>query len=148
MMPEEKKSSGKGILIIGGLIIGGIVLAFVLKPKPAQTTSSSLPASSLIQQMQEHINQLEQINSILVTPAPIPTLEPQTQVLLQPERPQPSQAQNLIQYKDGSVTDADVVHDGESYRNKESWSIKRDADGAIVGIDVERNATVGINGPS
>lgn len=155
-MPENEKSGGKGILIIGGLIISGIIIALMLKAKPVQSTPS-LPGDLItIQQMQERVAYLEQqikVTSFLLTP-----LEPiQSQVLeprggpgsegfgfpLPTEEQSPSPAsRNLIHYKDGSVTDADVMQ-GEKYKNKESWSIKRDADGAITGIEVERNASVG-----
>ena len=158
MMPEEK-SSGKGILIIGGLIVSGIIIAMILKTKPVQSTQSLPGGLITIQQMQERIAQLEQqINanatSLTLIPTsleqrgglgsegfgfPLPIDRPQLQPFHSPT------SQNLIQYQDGSVTDADVVQQGEKYKNKESWSIKRDADGAITGIDVERNASVGNN---
>lgn len=158
-MPEEK-SGGKGILIIGGLIISGIIIALMLKAKPVQSTPSLPGGLITIQQMQERVAYLEQqikATSLLLAP-----LEPmQSQVLeargdpgsegfgfpLPTEEQSPSPAsRNLIHYKDGSVTDADVMQgQGEKYKNKESWSIKRDADGAITGIEVERNASVGNN---
>lgn len=146
-MPEQEKSGGKGILILGGLIVSGIIIALVLKSKPQLS-----PAASLIQQMQERINMLE--NQVRLNPYPSPamTLEPWRQPQTVPELVQSYEPQmynlNLIQYKDGSVTDADSILGGEKYKNKESWSIKRDMDGAIVGIDVERNASVGSNNGS
>jgi len=151
MMPEEpdEKSSGKGIIIIGGLIISGIIIAIMLKAKPV--LQSSLPAPSLtIQQMQERIAQLErQITNIESIPALLePRGGPDSEGFgFPPEEGHHSSspaARNIIQHKDGSVTDVDVMQ-GEKYKNKESWSIKRDPDGAISGIEVERNASVGNN---
>ncbi len=151
---EPEKSNGNGILIVGGLIIGGIIIAMILKAK-AKPTSSTLSDSSMII-LQERIVQLEQqlASPALVTvdrgadrggPSSqgfgfeLPTGQPLPLPL-----PLPLSPQNLIFNKDGSMTDADVMQ-GEKYKNKESWSIKRDEDGAITGIDVERNASVGSN---
>jgi len=167
MMPEEK-SGGKGIIIIGGLIISGIIIAMILKPKPVQSTQSLPGGLITIQQMQQRIMQLEQqINANATSLTLIPTsLEqrggpssegfgfplPTDRTQLQPSSLFPH-SPNLIKYHDGSVTDADVVQgygqeQGEKYKNKESWSIKRDVDGAITGIEVERNASVGNNNAS
>jgi hypothetical protein len=167
MMPDEiePESDGKGILIIGGLIISGIIIAMMLKARQQAllTNTPPIPAPSLItiQQMQDRIIQLEQqIRS--VQPLPIPVLtESETipgisfvPVLAQrggPDSeghgfPLPTEEQssapasrNLIQYKDGSITDADA---GQNYKNKESWVVKRDSEGAIIGVEVERNASV------
>ncbi len=149
--PEKSSgNSGNGVLIIGGLIIGGIIIAMILKAK-AKPTSSTLSDSSMIT-LQERIVQLEQqlASPALVTvdrgadrggPSSqgfgfeLPTGQP---------LPLPLSPQNLIFNKDGSMTDVDVMQ-GEKYKNKESWSIKRDEDGAITGIEVERNASVGSN---
>ncbi len=152
MQQEPDKSSGNGVLIIGGLIIGGIIIAMILKAK-TKPTSPTLSDSSMIT-LQERIVQLEQqlASPALVTvdrganrggPSSqgfgfeLPTGQPLP-------LPLPLSPQNLIFNKDGSMTDADVMQ-GEKYKNKESWSIKRDEDGAITGIDVERNASVGSN---
>lgn len=192
MPEEEEKSSGKGILIIGSLIIGGIILALILKPKPAQSSSPPMPSSLItIQQMQQRIDQLQQ-QIIATTPVSksqncsicgyvtehmvqemdqntgqvksfrclsCGTISGPHQILPLVPRggpdsegfgfPFPTEGQssspasrNLFQFKDGSVTDADTMG-VEKYKNKESWLIKRDSEGAITGIDVERNASVG-----
>jgi hypothetical protein len=169
MMPETEKSGGNGnggILIIGGLIVGGIIIAMILKSKPQSTQFTQSPDTSpVIQQMQEHITQLEQhiMDQQIKTTSALTPLElngqdsgwvatavvastssaPGQSTVLQSSVP--SVPQNLIRYTDGSVTDVDVAGVGEKYKNKESWSIKRDADGAITGIEVERNASVGNN---
>ena len=148
--PEKSSgNSGNGVLIIGGLIIGGIIIAMILKAK-AKPTSYIISDSSMIT-LQERIVQLEQQ---LASPALV-TVDrgadrggPSSQgfgfeLPTGQSLPLPLSPQNLIFNNDGSVTDADAV--GEKYKNKESWSIKRDEDGAITGIDVERNASVGSN---
>lgn len=153
-MPEEK-SGGKGILIIGGLIISGIIIAMILKTKPVQSTQSLPGGLITIQQMQERITQLEQQINTNATSVPIsleqrggPSSEgfgfplPIDKPQMQPFHTLPP---NLIQYQDGSVTDADTMGVGQKYKNKENWVIKRDPEGAIVGVEVERNASVGMN---
>lgn len=149
-MPEDEKSNGKGILIIGGLIIGGIIIAFLLKPKPIQSTPSLPGGLITLQQMQDHIAYLEQqikatsnlnmqhsvIQPIQIQPPESVSVQPYHQLL-------PVAGQNIIFNKDGSVTDVDTV--GQKYKNKENWVIKRDPEGAIVGVEVERNASVGMN---
>lgn len=149
-MPEDEKSNGKGIIIISGLIIGGILLVLMLKPKPIQSTPSSLPGGLItIQQMQDRIAYLEQqikatsnlnmqhsvIQPIQIQPPESVSVQPYHQLL-------PVAGQNIIFNKDGSVTDADTV--GQKYKNKENWVIKRDPEGAIVGVEVERNTSVGV----
>jgi len=138
MLEKENKSGGKCILVISGLIISGLIIVFALQSKHASQTSS-IPSPPPIQQILEQ----QTITNAMLTPAQTP-LEPiQRWVLQPPQIRDGSEAQNLIQYKDGNVTDIDAaVADGEKYKNKESWVVSRDADGAIVGIDIERNATV------
>lgn len=112
-----EKSSKSGGLILLGLAVGGIFLLLAIKSRQQAQTASSTPTTSLME-LHERISHLEK--QLSGTAAPVELLKLPVVTLLEPESSQ-------------------------KYKNKEGWVIKRDTDGAIVGIEIERNASVGVS---